>query len=387
MAKRRLPRIAFDFIEGGCDDELGLAANESSFGRYRLVPRYLVDVSKRSQMTSLFGETYASPFGIAPTGIVGLFRPGGDLLLAEAAKEANIPFIQSGSSTSTIEAVAKAASGNAWYQLFQSRNLQIADDFVSRARDAGVRTLVLSVDAQGPVNHERNVRNGFSTPLKMTASTVLESLRHPAWIAGYLKTGMPVMEDWRRYADPKTDPAGLAKYVVSQGRAAQTWRDVEHFRKIWPGKFVIKGILHPEDASRAVQSGVDGIIVSNHGGRRLDRAPTPVEMLPLVRAAVGQNVVLMCDSGIRRGSDIPHRALSGSRFLFRRQGNPLWSGSGRPCRCAPGNCDPAYRNGRADGADRMCQRCRTRSSLPAGRPRRNAVARRRPIAWGNRSPP
>lgn len=316
MAKRRLPKIAFDFIEGGCDDELGLAVNESSYARYRLVPRYLVDVSKRSQATTLFGQTYASPFGIAPTGIVGLFRPGGDLLLAEAAKGANIPFIQSGSSTSTIEAVAKAAPENAWYQLFQPRKLEVADDFVRRARDAGVRTLVLTVDAQGPVNHERNVRNGFSTPLKMTVATVLESLLHPGWLAGYLKTGMPVMEDWRRYAEPNTPPAEMAKFVVSQGRAAQTWRDVEHFRKSWPGNFVIKGILHPDDARRAVQCGVDGIIVSNHGGRRLDRAPHPVEVLPLVRAAVGPDVVLMCDSGIRRGSDIITALCLGADFCF-----------------------------------------------------------------------
>ena len=216
-ARRRLPRIAFDFIEGGCEDETCLRRNEESFGRYRLVPRYLRDVTGREQSATLFGKTYASPFGIAPTGLAGLARPGADLMLAEAAKLANIPFIQSGASTASIEAVAKVAPEHAWYQLYQPRDLKIADDLVRRAADAGMRTLVLTVDSQGSANQERNLRNGFTQPLRMTPSIMLEALTHPGWMFDYLRHGMPVLDDWRRYAGDNADARAVAAFVQGAG--------------------------------------------------------------------------------------------------------------------------------------------------------------------------
>ena len=316
LAKRRLPKIIFDFIEGGAEDELGLRRNQEGFAAYRFRPRYLVDASKRNQTILLFGRTYASPFGIAPTGINSLYRPGGDLLLAEAAREANIPFIQSGTSNARIEEIGRVAPDHAWYQLYQPREPKIADDFVRRARDAGFGTFVLTVDSQGPFNAERNTRNGFTQPLKMRPAIVLESLLHPAWIAGYLRHGVPVLVDWKEYAPPGSGPHDIAKFITQQGRAAQTWHDIERYRRMWPGKFVIKGIMHPEDAKRVADYGVDGIIVSNHGGRKIDRAMSSVEAFPAINGAVGDRMTLMLDSGIRRGSDIVTALCLGAKFCF-----------------------------------------------------------------------
>lgn len=316
LTKRRLPKIAFDFMDGGCEDEELLGRNKSSFARYRLNPRYLVDVSKRDQSVQLFGRTYARPFGIAPTGMVALCRPGGDLMLAEAAKRANIPFIQSGASTASIEDVAKVAPDHAWYQLYQPKDQAIADDLVRRARDAGMSTFVLTVDSQGGSNLERNTRNGFGQPLKMSLRTKLEAATHIGWMMDYLRHGTPIFESWRPYAGADADPAAIAKLVTSQGRAVQTWRDVEHFRRLWPGNLVLKGIMHPDDAMRAVECGADGVIVSNHGGRKLDRSPASIEVFPAIHAVVGDKTTLMFDSGIRRGADIITALCLGAKYCF-----------------------------------------------------------------------
>ena len=315
-AKRRLPRIAFDFIEGGVEDEDGLNSNEQAFRRHRLVPRYLVDVSKRDQSATVFGRSYASPFGIAPTGLAGLFRPGADLMLAEAAREANIPFIMSGASTASIEELAKVAPEHGWYQLYAARDKKISEDMIRRASDAGLSTLVLTVDVPVHSNRERNQRNGFTRPLKMTLATKLEALRHPGWLAAYLKHGTPMFSNWAPYAGKDADADKVAAFVATQTAAPLTWRDVENFRRLWPRKFVIKGIMHPDDAVRAASMGVDGIMVSNHGARQLDRAPSPVEVFPAIRDAVGDRMTLMLDSGVRRGVDALIALCLGAKFVF-----------------------------------------------------------------------
>lgn len=314
-SRRSLPKIVFDFIEGGCEDETCLERNLDSFRHYGLSPRYMTG-AEPDQSARLFSKSHASPFGIAPTGLAALYRPGGDLALAAAAKAAGIPFIQSGASTASIEAVAKVAGGHAWYQLYQPANPAVADDLVRRARDSGVETLVLTVDAQGGSNQERNLRNGFSQPLKMRPAIVLEALRHPAWIARYLRHGMPVFEDWRPYVEGAATAATIARFVAAQGRASQSWRDVERLRRLWPGTFVLKGLLNPGDGVRAAELGVDGIIISNHGGRKLDRAPAPLDVLPAFTELVGDRLTLMIDGGIRRGADIVTALCLGARFCF-----------------------------------------------------------------------
>ena len=200
LAKRRLPRIAYDFIEGGLEDEHGLARNEEAFHRLQLVPRYGIDVRTIDQSTTLFGRTYSGPIGIAPTGLAALFRRGGDLMLAEAAKSANVPFIMSGASTALIEDLGKLAPEHGWYQLYPARDRAISEDMVRRARDAGLSTLVITVDVPTNSKRERNLRNGFGRPLKLSVQSKLEACLHPAWLTEYLRHGVPVFSNWQRYA-------------------------------------------------------------------------------------------------------------------------------------------------------------------------------------------
>jgi L-lactate dehydrogenase (cytochrome)/(S)-mandelate dehydrogenase len=317
-AKRRVPRVVFDFAEGGLEDEQGLARNETAFHHHRLVPRYLVDVAKRDQSTGLFGRRYASPFGIAPTGLAGLFRPGADLMLAEAAAAANIPYIMSGASNETIEAAARIAPDHTWYQLYAARDPKVTEDLIRRAREAGLSTLVLTVDVPIGSKRERNIRNGFIRPYKLKPTIVLEALRHPGWIANYLRHGgMPVFGNWAPYARPGAGANEVADFLSSQTPfPGQTWRDFETYRRLWPRTLVIKGIMHRDDAVRAAELGADGIMISNHGGRQLDRAPSPLEVLPAIKAAVGDKLTLMLDSGVRRGADVVIARCLGARFIF-----------------------------------------------------------------------
>lgn len=316
MAKRHLPKIAFDYIEGGVEDEDGLAVNEAAFRRHRLIPRYLVDVSTRDQSTRLFGRDYALPFGIAPTGIAALFRPGADMMLAEAARDADIPFILSGSGTDTIENLAKTAPEHGWYQLYPAHDASISEDMIRRARDSGLGTLVFTVDVPVHPKRERNIRNGFTRPLKLSLKTRIDALRHPRWLAGYLKNGMPMLSNWAAYARPGASADAVADLVVEQASPPMTWKTVEHYRRLWPGTFILKGLMHPDDAVRAAELGVDGVIVSNHGARQLDRAPSPLDVLPAIKAAVGERMTVMLDSGIRRGSDLIIALCLGAEFVF-----------------------------------------------------------------------
>jgi isopentenyl diphosphate isomerase/L-lactate dehydrogenase-like FMN-dependent dehydrogenase len=317
MAKRRLPRIAYDFIEGGVEDELGIARNEASFDRERLVPRYLVDVSQRDQSCDLFDRKYASPFGVSATGLAALFRPGADLMLAEAAAAANIPFMMSGMSTASIEAAAEVAPAHSWYQLYVARDREITLDLIRRAREAGFGTLVLTVDVPVSSKRERNLRNGFALPPRLSAATMLDALRHPGWIAGYLRHGMPRFENWTPYARVNSTTSQINGFAAKQAPASTvTWRDLEEFRRIWPRHLVVKGILRSDDAIRAAEIGVDGIIVSNHGGRQLDQAPAPLEVLPGIHEAVGDKVTLIVDGGVRRGADIIMALCHGARFVM-----------------------------------------------------------------------
>jgi L-lactate dehydrogenase (cytochrome)/(S)-mandelate dehydrogenase len=323
LAKKRLPKIAYDFIEGGTDDEVGLNTNEQAFRQARIVPRYLVDVTKRDQSTTLFGRTYSSPIGIAPTGLAGLFRRGADLMLAEAARDANVPFIMSGSSTGSIEDLGKLAPDHGWYQLYSAKDQSISEDMIKRAGDAGLKTLVFTVDVPEGSNRERNTRNGWGRPLKLSLATKLEALEHPAWMLEWMRHGTPFFDNWAKYA-PAKDANSVADFVAQQNRAPMTWKHVERYRSLFKGNFVLKGIMHPDDAIRAHSLGVDGIMVSNHGARQLDNAPSPLHVLPAIRDAVGDKMTVMFDGGIRRGLDAVIALCMGAKFIL--QGRPTLYG-------------------------------------------------------------
>jgi L-lactate dehydrogenase (cytochrome)/(S)-mandelate dehydrogenase len=326
MAKRKLPKIIFDFIEGGLEDERGLERNRAAFHKHQLLPRYLVDVSVRDQSASVFGHTYASPFGISPTGGAGLYRRDGDLMLAEAAAEANIPYIMSGGSNASMEEAVRIAPNNTWFQLYAAQDRDLTDALIGRARDCGVGALVLTVDVPVHPKRERNWRNGFATvrngtikeALKLKPSILLEAMTHPGWVFDYVKNGgAPGLGNWAPHVGNGATAVDSIRLGRSQtSAAAQTWRDLERYRRLFPRPLVVKGILNPADAIRAAEIGVDGIIVSNHGGRQLDQAPASLDALPAIKAAVGDKLTIMLDSGVRRGADILIARCLGAQFVF-----------------------------------------------------------------------
>src|SRR3954452_20486820 len=248
LAKRRLPKIMFDFIEGGVEDEVGLRTNANAFRNQRLVPRYYVDTSKREQRAKLMGRVYASPFGIAPTGMAGAFRKDAELYLSQAAAEADVPYLMSGASNASMESGAKLAGKNLWYQIYGARNRDVAADLVKRAIDLGLTTLAVTCDVPVASNRERNRRNGFVRPLRMTLPTILEAMLHPAWVINHYRTGgLPMLGNWEPYAPKDSTPDQVADLFAKQTPdASQTWRDIEAIRSAWPGKLLIKGIMHPE---------------------------------------------------------------------------------------------------------------------------------------------
>lgn len=316
-ARRRLPKILFDWLEGGTDGEALLERNLAQFAGYALVPRCLVDVSARDPSCALFGRRYASPFGVAPTGFAGLLRPDADLLLARAAAARGVPFVLSGASIASIERVAAAAPGRTWFQLYAARRPEVSRDLMRRARAAGVETLVVTVDCPVEAKRNRDLRNGFHLPLRLTPRLILDGLLHLPWTLRYLRSGgTPLVESWAPYARPGATAAEVAAYMHAQFFCTQTWDDLARYRQEWAGNLVVKGVLHPEDAARAEALGADGVVVSNHGGRQLDSAPTACEALPGIVAAVGPGTAVMADGGFRRGSDVLIALGLGARLVF-----------------------------------------------------------------------
>jgi L-lactate dehydrogenase (cytochrome)/(S)-mandelate dehydrogenase len=327
LAKRKLPKVMFDYIEGGVEDERGLARNSAAFHRHHLLPRYLVDVSQRDQSQTIFGRTFTSPFGISPTGGVGLYqRRGGELLLAEAARDANIPYIMSGGSNASMEEAARIAPDNAWFQMYAAKDPAVTDALVGRARDNGLGALVLTVDVPVHPRRERNLRNGFANvrrggvleALKLKPSIIVEALTHPLWVYDYIRNGgAPTLGNWVPHAgNGASIPEVLEFNRTMTPASAQTWRDLERYRRLFPRTLIVKGIMNPADAIRAAELGADGVIVSNHGGRQLDQAPASLDALPAIKAAVGDRMTVMLDSGVRRGADILIALCLGAEFVF-----------------------------------------------------------------------
>jgi L-lactate dehydrogenase (cytochrome)/(S)-mandelate dehydrogenase len=222
----------------------------------------------------------------------------------------------SGSSTASIEDLGKLAPDHGWYQLYSSKDQAISEDLIKRTADAGLKTLVFTVDVPEGSNRERNARNGWGRPLKLSWATKLEALEHPAWMLEWIRHGTPYFSNWAKYAGPNASAEKVADLVAYQNRAPMTWKHVERYRDLWKGNFVLKGIMHPDDAIRAHSLGVDGIMVSNHGARQLDNAPSPLEVLPAIRDAVGDKMTVMFDGGIRRGMDAVIALCTGAKFVF-----------------------------------------------------------------------
>jgi isopentenyl diphosphate isomerase/L-lactate dehydrogenase-like FMN-dependent dehydrogenase len=318
-AARRLPRVAYDFLAGGTEDDVTLAANRAAFERIRLQPRVLVDVSQRSQQTMLWERTFDAPFGIAPTGAAGLYSFEADIALARAARRANVPFVLSTASFVPMERVAAEAGGAPWFQLYMSKDLAQAERLVLRALEAGFEALVITTDIPVGANREYNRRNRFEIPVHLSAGNMLDGLLHPRWLAGvFLRTlvrsGVPRFQNVEVNAGGRITSPTLAEF--RSRRDALDWRDFAWLRRLWPKKLMVKGILTVEDARLAAQHGADGIFVSNHGGRQLDGAPSPIEVLAPIVAAVGGRMKIFVDGGFRRGSDIVKGLALGADMVF-----------------------------------------------------------------------
>jgi L-lactate dehydrogenase (cytochrome)/(S)-mandelate dehydrogenase len=318
LAKRRLPRIIFDFIDGAAEDETAARRNLTAFARYEMRPRALAGVANRDPSVELFGHRYAQPFGIAPTGAAGLFHVDGDIHLVQAAAAANIPFVLSGSSHASIERAAAAAPGHAWYQLYLARDLSVSYGMVERAQKAGMSALVLTVDVPHHSRRERNLRHGFSFRKRLPPAVMAEAILHPAWVLAYFRSGgLPILENWAHHAPPGSDAAAVGAFFDAQTPLhAQGWEHFAELRRRWKGPLIVKGILHPGDAVKAEAMGADGIVVSNHGGRQFDRTPVPVDIVPEIRGAVSPAMRVMLDSGIRRGADMLIALSRGAEFVF-----------------------------------------------------------------------
>ncbi|HWI14673.1 MAG TPA: alpha-hydroxy acid oxidase [Burkholderiales bacterium] len=319
LARKRLPRVAYDYLERGAEDDVTMKDNRAVLERIKLRPRVLVDVSKRSQRVTLFGKEYDAPIGVAPTGIAGLYCFDADVALARAAAAANVPFVLSTASFVPLEHVAERAGGTKWFQLYMSKDRESAKRLVDRACAAGYEALVMTSDVPVIGNREFNLRNGWKIPFKLTGRNVVDGMLHPRWLVNvFLRTladsGVPRFQNVDENVGGRIVSANLQSFRAR--RDAVDWTDVKWLRGIWPRQLFIKGILTAHDARRALEAGADGVFVSNHGGRQLDGTLTPIDELPQIADAVGGRMKIMVDSGFRRGSDIVKALALGADMAF-----------------------------------------------------------------------
>lgn len=315
MARRCLPRSVFEFIDGGAEDELTLADNRAAFERVRLVPRVLVDVSAPDLRTEILGEPASAPFVIAPMGSCALAWPDADLAIARAASAYGIPYTLSTMATTSLERMADRVQGRLWFQLYVLRDETLTDKLVSRAREANYEALVVTVDLPAGGKRERDLRNGISIPLRMTPRHLFEAGARPRWALRMMRSGFPTFENVRGLMGEDSAGLTIAAKVGQNLNAAYTWDDLARLRDRWPRKLLVKGVMHPSDATRMVELGVDGIWISNHGGRQLDGAIASADALPSIAAAVAGKVPLLIDSGVRRGVDALKAIALGARAV------------------------------------------------------------------------
>ncbi|MCC6437201.1 MAG: alpha-hydroxy-acid oxidizing protein [Acidimicrobiales bacterium] len=310
LARRRLPGGVFDYIDGAAEDERTLAANTDAFGRITFAPRVLRDVSTIDTTVSLFGEQLPFPVVLSPTGFTRIADPQGELAVARAAQRAGLPYTLSTLATRSIEEVRAASTGDLWFQVYVWRDRGLTESMLERAAAAGYSTIVITVDTAVLGRRERDVRRGFTLPPKIGLDTFVAGALKPSWTLAFLRAE-PI-----RFANVSGSGSGtgatdgsdtavnLAQYINSQFEPALSWADVDWFRARWNGRIVLKGIQTVADAQLAVEHGVDAIALSNHGGRQLDGAPAPIDLVAPVADAVGGRTAILCDGGVRRGSDI-----------------------------------------------------------------------------------
>lgn len=316
-AKRILPNFVFDFIEGGAENEECMRANRADYERIRLTPRVLQDTSVTDTAVQVFGSSWRFPFAIAPTGLNGLVRPGGDGMLARAAATMGVPFTLSTASNQRVEEVRSAASGGEqWLQLYVMQERGLAEQLIKRAKTAGYGALVLTVDVAVGGHRWRDGRNGFGTPLRITPKLAWDVMRHPGWAWRLLNGGLPQFVNLQESSADRLSTELQASLLARTMDRSLVWGSLRWLRSLWDGPLLLKGVLHPEDARLALGHGVDGLVVSNHGGRQLDASPSSISALPKVVDSVSDRIPVFLDSGVRSSTDIIRAQALGARAVF-----------------------------------------------------------------------
>jgi len=312
-AKSRIPRFAFDLVDGGAENERNMRRNSEAFEEVELTPRYMVDVSKIDTRTTVFGQTFDTPFGMAPIGMLNAFWPGADLTLARLCKARNIPYVASSAASTKLETLAEAADGNGWFQLYVSSNADVTEGLISRAEAAGYTTLMVTADVPAAGKRDRDIRNQLAVPFRFTPEVVLQCAAKPRWALTSLKYGAPNVANYADLLQSATSYADVQKTLITPGF---TWEDLKELRARWKGRLLVKGILHAKDAETCAEMGCDGIVVSNHGGRQVAFGPPTIEALPAISKAVTGDMTIILDSGIRRGADMLRAKALGADFAF-----------------------------------------------------------------------
>jgi (S)-mandelate dehydrogenase len=307
LAHRRIPYFAFDFLQDGTGEQLSRPRNIAALRDIEIVPRYCVDVSGVKIAVRLFGRTYQAPVVISPVGMDGAIWPGATRFLAETARDAGVPYMTGTMATAPLEEVSQTAPDGFWFQLYSmpAQDHRVTYDLVRRAEAAGALVLAVTVDVPSPGRRVRDMRNGFTIPRRITPRMMAGALTRPAWLAALARSGMPHFANMAPYCRPGARKSEYDLFVKgARSGSGVTWDTLARIRERWPRALVVKGILHPADAEKALGVGADGVVVSNHGGRQFDAAPASIDVLPAVRAAVGERMCVLMDGGILSGLDV-----------------------------------------------------------------------------------
>lgn len=315
-ARRRMPRIIFDALDGAAGNETASRLNSAAFDEVRLQGRVLVNVENRHLQSSFLGCQWQVPFGIAPMGMCDLFWPGADKAMARVAREVGFPLGVSTMSSTTLEQLFDLAGGNAWFQLYAGESDQLTHNLVARAASTGYQALILTADVPALAPRQRDLRNGFKVPFRIGPKQALDFACHPQWTLATLKNGRPKSRNINSLPKDATIGTRVGQFRRDAGRGHFDWNFLRELRAQWPHKLILKGVMCAEDARNAVDAGVDAVYVSNHGGRQLDSAPAAISILPLIREALGPEYPIVFDSGVRSGEDIVRTLASGAGFVM-----------------------------------------------------------------------